>query len=211
MIRRPLLIALAVAFIFGGVACRKEAPVTVPVPPPPVPQAEIEPEVDPEPEAEDEVPSDAEAFPAEEASPELPEPDPEPEPAEPSDLELADLEFEQGNLEAAVHLYETALGAPETSRQDRAHAMLRSAVAQLLPSSPYHNPEQGRERIEALVEEFPENPLALEANLILLLLEELNRLESENRNQAARIKELNDRLDALKRIDLRRGDQRPPR
>lgn len=202
MFRVALPIALA-AIAFGSAACRKDPSAGVPVPPT-VSQAELEAEGDPRDAGEVEIPADPDNFPTEVAMPDLTEPEPEPEPAEPSDLNLADIEFERGNLEAAVHLYDTALKAPEISRQDRAHALLRSAVAHLLPDSPFHDPEQGKKRIETLVEEFPESPLALEASVILILMEERSRLESKTRGQAAQIEELTQRLDALKRIDLRR-------
>jgi hypothetical protein len=205
MFRVALPIALAAAIAFGSGACRKDPSAGLPVPPTDS-QAELEAEGDPRDAGEVEIPADPDNFPTEDAMPDLtePEPEPEPEPAEPSDLNLADIEFERGNLEAAVHLYDTALNAPEISGQDRAHALLRSAVAYLLPNSPFHDPEQGKKRMETLVEEFPESPLALEASVILILMEERSRLQSRTRGQARQIEELNQQLDALKRIDLRR-------
>ena len=172
-------LALFAAFAFGGLAaCHSAAP-----PPPPSPPPELPP---PEPSVPPERP---------------------PEPPTPDPLAAANSAYSTGTFGVATSAYKDFLSAnPDSEGADR--ALIQLALLYTLPESSVADPAKGRARLRTLVERFPASPYAPQAQSLLALMAEIERLRGDLQRQKQATDALRKNLEALKRIDLQ--GQKPP-
>lgn len=136
-------------------------------------------------------------------------PDQTPVQSVPALLSQADALYEAGDYPDAAQIYRTALSEQPAEETDR--VLFRLAMIHLLPTSEVNDPETGRAYLDQLVSSFPDSPLAEPARLVLDLQDRLDTLDEQAEKQADRIDRLSRQLEALKRIDIERSKQPPPR
>lgn len=124
-------------------------------------------------------------------------------------LSQADALYEAGDYPDAALTYRAVLAEQPAEATDR--VLFRLAMIHLLPSSEVNDPEAGRSYLDQLVSSFPDSPLAEPARLVLDLQDRLDTLDERADKQADRIDRLSRQLEALKRIDIERSKQPPPR
>ena len=121
-------------------------------------------------------------------------------------LTQADALYETSDYESAAQTYRLVLDRDPGDATDR--ILFRLAMIHLLPDSPVPDPESARVYLDRLVEGFPESPFAEPARLVLDLEGRIAKLDARSTEQAHKISELTEQLEALKRIDLERT--KPP-
>jgi hypothetical protein len=89
--------------------------------------------------------------------------------------------------------------------------LFRLAAIHLLPESSVHDSGTGIEYLDRLVRNHPDSPLTEPARVLRSLQSEVEGLEAQSERQQSRLTELSERLEALKRIDLERSREPPPR
>jgi outer membrane protein assembly factor BamD (BamD/ComL family) len=119
-----------------------------------------------------------------------------PPPPPPAAAELAHGQelFEAGDFSRAADAYETYLAAEPRGEQADL-ALFRLAMIRLLPDPAVQDWNEARERFEQLVATFPASPWSTQAEVVLHLQREVERLYHQ--------------LEGLKRIDLE-GAPPPP-
>src|SRR5262245_61281694 len=128
---------------------------------------------------------------------------PEPPAVESTALELADRAFEAGDYETARASYQAHLvGGESTTENDR--VLYRLAVLDLASDGGSRDAAAGYNLLRRLVREHPSSPYRMEAEIILGLNARADGLATE-------VEKLERQLEALKRIDLERSqDRRSP-
>lgn len=118
-------------------------------------------------------------------------------------LELADTAFDAGDYASARSGYESHLaGVDATVDADR--VLYRLAILNLASNGGGRDTAAGYSLLRRLVREHPSSPYRMEAELILGLNARVDGLEGE-------VEKLESQLEALKRIDLERSqDRRSP-
>jgi len=161
----------------------------------------------------------------------IPEPQPDPEPtlptipAPPPVNHFAEGEeyFENGDYPHAVESYEKVLNGNSTEK-NHDYALFRLGIIYALPGNPSRDLQKGLGLLKRMVTLFPESPLRAQAQLILDLQAEVDKVKSESiakderikdrneriRDQEERIKRLTGELEKLKEIDMKRRPSRPP-
>ena len=120
-----------------------------------------------------------------------------------SGLELADRAFDGGDYATARAGYEAHLAGPDAAI-DADRVLYRLAVLHLAKDGGGRDLNAGYALLRRIVREHPESPYRLEAELILGLSARVDGLEVE-------VEKLEGQLEALKRIDLGRSqDRRSP-
>jgi outer membrane protein assembly factor BamD (BamD/ComL family) len=121
--------------------------------------------------------------------------------------EAAEESFAKGDYTSAVKSYEAYLltGTPE--HQDRTFFRLGLAYG-FAPERP-QNLRQARNHLQRLVSQFPGSPYRAPADLILLLLIQIEKLNGRVAEQQSRITTLTEELQVLKAIDMKRSPSRP--
>jgi hypothetical protein len=147
------------------------------------------------------------------APPVLPTPEPPPPielppatptpPAVATPLELADSAFEAGDYAAARGGYESHLASVDAAVEaDR--VLYRLAILNLAMNGGGRDAAAGYSLLRRLVKDHPASPYRMEAELILGLSARVDGLATE-------VEKLEGQLEALKRIDLERSqDRRSP-
>ncbi len=92
----------------------------------------------------------------------------------------------------------------------RAKALWHLGLLHLLPEAPDRDPERALSILTRLTEEYPATPEGVQAQWIRGLLEELEGVRQQGAQQEQRIRELNETVEQLRRIDLNRRPA-PPR
>jgi tetratricopeptide (TPR) repeat protein len=189
---------ILIAFIFVllvSCGCHKKPLVTTPAPAPAPPPAPVE------------------SAPAA-VIPSLPEPPP-PESApvsktvpSPSNLELGDQSFEAGNYQQAAKAYEAFLSkSPKAKNRDQ--ALFYLGLSRALASNSGRDMRQAEAAFKRLLSEFPGSPYKKQAELVLGLQAQIEKLRSDISEREDRIKQLSKELQTLKEIDLQRKPSRP--
>jgi hypothetical protein len=145
--------------------------------------------------------------PAVPAAPVPPPPAPSPNPAR-SSYEAAEKSFDAGNYPAALIAYEACLRANVVENLDRVH--FRLGLAYALAGESVQNLRESRIHFQRVVTQFAWSPYRIQAELILSLLSEIEKLNGSLKEQQTRIKTLSDELQRLKSIDMQRHPSRPP-
>ncbi len=177
--------------------CHKKRAVVVPLPPPPV-------------AAEDTAP------PA--VTPRVPTP-PTPAPLEPaplpktitalSNFEVGEMNFQAGNYRLAARSFEAYLNANPKSK-NRDQALFHLGLSRMLANDSSRDMHQAEAAFKRLINEFPTSPHKSEAEFILGLQAQIERLKSDVKERDDKIKRLSEELQKLKEIDLQRKPSRPP-
>ena len=116
-----------------------------------------------------------------------PPPIPEPKPTTPPPdyFQQGEVYFEKGYYAEAAESYENyLLKNPEEKNQDR--VLFRLAISYALPGYPAHDPQKAMSLLKRLTASFPESPYKPQAQFILELQNDLEKLKSEVRLPAAR-------------------------
>ena len=152
-------------------------------------------------------------------------------PPPPDYFAAAERYFVAGDYGNAAQAYETFL-ASSRSPTNRDKALFRLGLLHAFPESPVRNIPQAINMLQQVVSQFPQSPYRPEAEFLLRLQAEVDRLsasvgqrdeqvkilaeESERLKQAGsereeRIRGLTQELERLKQIDMERRPTRPPR
>ena len=189
---RRIVPVIAVLLIMVSWGCHKKVTVN---PPPPVPNASS-------------PQTGAVSLPGKVPSAST-SPPPQPASVTPlSRLEMGEIHFRQGKYPEAVRDYEAYLKAnPQFESRDR--ALFNLGLSRALASGPNRNLPGAKTALNRLLTEYPESVYKSQAGLILSLITQLERLDLDIRERDARIRRLQDELDRLKEIDLKRRPSRP--
>jgi tetratricopeptide (TPR) repeat protein len=113
--------------------------------------------------------------------------------------------YARSDYAGAAQAYEEQLALqPSDPRNDR--VLFRLGLIHLVYGSPEKDPERGEERLRELTHRFPASPLREAADYVLALRHEVAALAAESGRHSQEIRRLESQLEALKRIDLERGD-----
>jgi tetratricopeptide (TPR) repeat protein len=146
-----------------------------------------------------------------------PGPTPEPQPAPIPDtlpnlpstggyFDLGDKYFQVGDYPRAAKAYETYLrSSVSLTYQDQ--ALFRLALTRFLPESPVKDVPQALNLFRLLVKSFPQSPFRPQAEMILGMQAEIERMRLDVGKRDERIQDLTRELERLKQIDMQR---RPP-
>ncbi|PYV38845.1 MAG: hypothetical protein DMG06_24640 [Acidobacteria bacterium] len=95
------------------------------------------------------------------------------------DLQQGETFFETGDYLKAVQVYETYL-QQDSSGRNHDRVLFRLALAYAFPSSPAYNPQKAIGLFERLLTDFPESPYKNQAELILGLQAQVDRLKLQS-------------------------------
>jgi molybdopterin converting factor small subunit len=102
-------------------------------------------------------------------------------------LELGDRSFDSGDYPAAAEAYRVYLrDNPSAPNRDR--ALFHLALAHALPGSPLNDPPQAGALLRELRESYPQSPLRPQADLLLQLNEEVERLRLQLQDEDERLR-----------------------
>jgi tetratricopeptide (TPR) repeat protein len=160
-------------------ACHKKQTASAPVPPPLPAASKPEPVPSPLPT---EIPS-------------LPEP--------PSFFDVGEKYFDAGDYANAAQAYQTYLRSSASS-PDQDRALFRLALTRALPGSPVRDLPQAMSLLRQLVTRFPQSSLRPQAESLLGLQGEIDKLQTDVGKKDDRIRELTQELERLKQIDMQR-------
>jgi len=125
-------------------------------------------------------------------------------------LELGELYFRSGDYAKAARAYETYL-RDNYSPVNQDQALFRLAFCHALPESPVRNMPQATSLLKQLVKRFPKSLYRPQAEFLLGMQGEMEKLRSDVSARDDRIKELTQELERLKQIDMeRRPTGTPP-
>ena len=189
---RRIIPVFAALLIMASWACHKKVTVN---PPPPIPDISS--------------PQTDAVFPPEKAPPVATSPPPQPASVIPlSRLETGEINFRQGKYPEAVRDYEAYLKAnPQFESRDR--ILFNLGLSQALASGPNRNLPGAKTALNRLLTEYPESGYTTQAGLILSLITQVERLNLDLRERDSKILKLQDELNRLKEIDLKRRPSRP--
>ncbi|HXK61779.1 MAG TPA: tetratricopeptide repeat protein [Acidobacteriota bacterium] len=107
-----------------------------------------------------------------------------------------------GRIKEAAKIYEAYLADESAPHGDE--AAFRLALIQLGQGTGSRDNRQTLNLLERISRDWPKSPYANQARQLLTVYRDLARLRSQVENQQAELKQLNEALDALKAIDLKR-------
>lgn len=120
-------------------------------------------------------------------------------------LARADALYDRSRYEEAEAAYAEHLSIrPDDPRNDR--VLLRQALLYLFYGVPDRDPERGERSLRELTARFPASPLREAADYMLALRRELTELRADSARTRQRAREIEQQLEALKRIDVERSD-----
>jgi len=114
--------------------------------------------------------------------------------------------FDRGQLQQAGILFQDYLRHPASALTggEVDTALWGLAMVFLLPESPIQDQERGTETLERLTEEFGTSVHGAQARWILGILAELEQVQTQVAQQEDLLRQLNETVEQLKRIDLNR-------
>lgn len=124
-------------------------------------------------------------------------------PAPPTLFDVAEIYFEAGDYARAAEAYEYYL-RDHSPRDNEDRALFRLALTRYLPGSPVRDPAQASNLLQQIIKQFPDSSLRPQAELLLNLQTEIDRLRTDVGRRDDRIRDLSRELERLKQIDLRR-------
>ena len=126
----------------------------------------------------------------------------------PNNLELGEMNFQLGNYRQAIKAFEAFLSAnPKSQKRDR--ALFYLGLSRALASDSSRDLRQSEIAFRRLIAEFPTNPFRSQAEFILGLQVQIEKLRSDVKDRDEKIKKLSEELQTLKNIDLQRRPSRP--
>jgi tetratricopeptide (TPR) repeat protein len=137
-----------------------------------------------------------------------------PDPAPPANtsatfnsFNLGEADFYAGKYQQAALSFESFLDAnPQSERRDQ--ALFLMALSRALADGSYRSQRQSEDALRQLISEFPESPYRKQAEYILALKTQIERLRSDIRKRDEAVKELSEELNRLKQIDMQRRPSR---
>jgi hypothetical protein len=126
----------------------------------------------------------------------------------PSNLELGEMYFQLGNYHQAIKPLEISSSNSKAKNRDKALYLL--GLSRALASDSSRDLRLSEAAFKKLISEFPHSPFKKQAELILSLQVQIDKLKADAKERDDRIKKLSDELQALKEIDLGRRPSRPP-
>ncbi len=125
------------------------------------------------------------------------------------EFDAAEKYFDSGDYSNAAQAYEKYLrGGASASNQDR--ALFRLALTRAIPSSPVRDLPRAMNDLRHLVVRFPQSPFRAQAEMLLGLQGEIDKLQVDVGKRDERIRELSQELERLKRIDMQRRPSGSP-
>jgi hypothetical protein len=121
-------------------------------------------------------------------------------------FDLGEKYFQAGDYPRAGKAYETYL-QKSVSLANQDEALFRLALTRFLPASPVRDVSQALNLFRLLVKSFPQSPFRPQAEMILGMQSEIDRMRTDVGKRDERIQELTRELEKLKQIDMQR---RPP-
>lgn len=117
-------------------------------------------------------------------------------PASPNYYVLAEKHFDEGNYDGAAEAYQAYLANnPSSVYLDR--VLFRLALVHAFPESPVHDRTQTIALLQKLVSDFPQSPYKPEAEFLLALEAEMERLRSDISRREGEIRRLQQELATL--------------
>ena len=118
-------------------------------------------------------------------------------------FELGEMYFRNGDYAKAAQAYEAYLrNVSSSANQDQ--ALFHLALCHAFPESPVRNLPQAMIRLQQLVKRFPQSPYKRQAEFLLGLNGEVEKLRGDVSKRDDRIRELTQELESLKQIDMQR-------
>jgi tetratricopeptide (TPR) repeat protein len=127
----------------------------------------------------------------------------------PSSFELGEMDFQVGNYKHAAESYETFLSSNRESK-DRAQALYHLGWSRILANDASRDLRQAEVHFQRLITEFPDSKFRKQADFILGLLNQIDKLRTDVKERDEKNKKLVEELQKLKEIDLSRKPSRPP-
>ncbi|MBN2320715.1 MAG: tetratricopeptide repeat protein [Acidobacteria bacterium] len=125
-----------------------------------------------------------------------------------SRLEMGEIHFRQGKYPEAVRNYEAFLKSnPGDESTDR--ILFNLGLSHALSPGSDRNLPGAKTTLNRLLTEYPYSGYKSQAELILSLITQVERLTLDIREQDSRIQQLQEELNRLKEIDLKRRPSRP--
>jgi hypothetical protein len=126
----------------------------------------------------------------------------------PSNLELGEIYFRTGHYPEAIRELEAFLKSnPKSAGCDR--ALFQLGLSRALAKDSAHNMRLFETNLRKLISEYPRSPYRDQAEFVLLLQSQIEKLKSDVKDRDEKIKKLSEELQALKDIDLQRRPSRP--
>ena len=137
------------------------------------------------------------------------EPAPMPRPSTaPSSLDLGEASFQIGKYAQAAKAFEDYLKEnPKSAARDR--ALFQLGLSRALAGDSARDLRSAESVFKKLVSEFPSSPYRDQAELILGLQNQVDKLKTDIKDREEKIKKLTEELQKLKEIDLQRRPSRP--
>ena len=121
-------------------------------------------------------------------------------------FDLGEKYFQVGDYPRAAKAYETYLRS-SVSLANQDQALFRLALTRFLPESPVRDIPLAINLCRLLVKSFPQSPFRPQAQMIIGMQAEIDRMRVDVGKRDERIQELTRELEKLKQIDMQR---RPP-
>jgi outer membrane protein assembly factor BamD (BamD/ComL family) len=128
--------------------------------------------------------------------------------ASPGNLELGELYFRSGNYSKAIGEYEAFFRNSPTAKGGDL-ALFHLGLSQALSTDSDRNFHRAEAAFKRLISEFPDSIYKNQAEFILGLQAQIDRLSSDLSERDDRIRKLSKELQVLKDIDLQRRPSRP--
>jgi TolA-binding protein len=126
----------------------------------------------------------------------------------PSSLELGELNFQIGNYLQAIQAYDAYLrGNPKSKDSDK--ALFHLGLSRALANDQNRNLRRAEAAFRRLILEFPDSSYRDQAELILGLQSQIDKLHADVKDRDEKIRKLSEELQVLKEIDMQRRPSRP--
>ncbi len=126
----------------------------------------------------------------------------------PSNLEVGMLNFNAGNYILAARAFEAFLrNNPKSPHRDQ--ALFYLGLSRALASDRTRDWREAEAALRRLINEYPDSIYKNQADFILGLQGQIDKLRADLKDRDDRIKKLSDELQVLKEIDLQRRPSRP--
>jgi tetratricopeptide (TPR) repeat protein len=126
----------------------------------------------------------------------------------PSNLELGEMNFQVGNYSRAARAYEAFLrNNPKSKHRDQ--ALFHLGLSRALADDNSRDLRRAEAVFKRLIAEFPDSLYRKEAEFILGLQSQIDKLRADAIEREQKIKKLSEELQVLKDIDLQRRPSRP--
>jgi TolA-binding protein len=143
------------------------------------------------------------------SKPAPPEPVPPPKAAAIHDnFELGEADFKAGKYQQAALSFESFLSNDRES-ENRDRALFLLGLCRILPNDSSRDVRKGEAAFKELISEFPDSDYRAQAEFILGLQAQIERMRSDVRDRDERIKKLSEELQKLKEIDMQRRPYHP--